>query len=115
MIWGPHPGINPIKAPKMTEAIPGPAEERKFFKRPWAKNMLEDLKIKSLNVPRLPTEEANAIANHACEKYTIQLALRAHIRHPHTNYDHLLNVYLRQEARKLVRDQVDSIEASWSK
>ncbi|MHB0971797.1 MAG: DUF2293 domain-containing protein [Thermoanaerobaculia bacterium] len=80
--------------------------------------------------PHLPAGLETAIAEHACRKYsgrigrsaaakeldpkTIDLAVRAHIRHAQTNYDELLmSGYERAEARGEVREQVDAIAARW--
>ena len=57
--------------------------------------------------PGCPREEQRAIAEHACQKYSgrvgrsaaakkletgaVELAVRAHVRHPHTRYDELLS------------------------
>jgi hypothetical protein len=81
--------------------------------------------------PGCPESEAIAIAEHACLKYSgrvgrtadakrfdpeaIALAVRAHIRHVHTDYDHLLGAgWERHEARTRVLPQVDRILESWS-
>ena len=72
------------------------------------------------------------IADHACEKYSkrvgrsasakelnpqdIILAVRAHIRHKHTNYDRLLaENYDRHDARELVSGTIESVLDSWKK
>jgi hypothetical protein len=81
--------------------------------------------------PRCPEREAVEIAEHACRKYSgrigrtaeakrfdpeaIALAVRAHIRHIHTEYDSLLNAGLeRQEARSRVHEQVQHVLDGWS-
>lgn len=81
--------------------------------------------------PNCPPEEAQSIARHACEKHSgrvgrsaaaktlddgaIRLAVRAHIRHLHTPYDHYLsNGMDRESARGLVRPRIDEVEAEWS-
>jgi len=81
--------------------------------------------------PRCAEAEAVAIAEHACRKYSgrvgrsadakrfdpeaIALAVRAHIRHVHTDYDRLLGSgWERHEARAQVTDQVERILAHWS-
>ena len=75
-------------------------------------------------------DTAAAIASHACQKYSgrvgrsamakefdvaaLQLAVRAHIRHAHTEYDRLLNRGTdRGEARLIVSNKVAEIEARW--
>jgi len=72
------------------------------------------------------------IANHACEKYSMRvgrsasakefnpqdiiLAVRAHIRHRHTNYDSLLaENNERQDARELVSGAIESVLEEWMK
>ena len=73
--------------------------------------------------PRCPAKEANEIAEHACRKYSgrvgrtaaakefnpepIRLAVIAHIRHVHTDYDELLMQYAdRHEARQRIHSFV---------
>ena len=82
--------------------------------------------------PNCPAGKEAAIAEHACRKYTgrvgrsaaakefseeaIRLAVAAHIRHRHTDYDELLDRYAdRQAARREVRDQVSAILENWQK
>ena len=78
--------------------------------------------------PRCPAEEADAIARHACQKYSgrvgrsaaakelqpeaIDLAVRAHVRHAHTGYDALMarghdRVDARAEVKLLVEDVLE--------
>jgi hypothetical protein len=80
--------------------------------------------------PKAPAAIAEAIAEHACELHSgrigrtarakdfdpdaIDLATRAFIRHQHTRYDELLGRGVdREEARALVRGEIDSIAGSW--
>jgi hypothetical protein len=80
--------------------------------------------------PGCPVPESQAIAAHACEKYSgrvgrsaaarefdrdaIELAVRAHIRHCHTPYDKLLARGAdRADARAAVRDAVDKVFERW--
>jgi hypothetical protein len=80
--------------------------------------------------PRCPAGEEVKIAEHACRKHSgrvgrsaaakdldseaIRLAVIAHIRHVHTNYDELLGVYGdRQSARREVQDRVTAILHLW--
>lgn len=80
--------------------------------------------------PDCPPGEAEAIARHACEKYSgrvgrsaaaksfdataIDLAVKAHIRHAHTEYDRLLSRGCeRTEARSAVSDRVTQIMQRW--
>ena len=80
--------------------------------------------------PGCPEEEAGQIAAHACRKYSgrigrtaaakefdpeaVRLAVVAHIRHVHTNYDELLYRYEdRETARWEVREQVAATLSRW--
>jgi len=80
--------------------------------------------------PGCPTEESHRIAKHAClrnsgrigrsasakqfEAPSIELAVRAHIRHEHTPYDHLLSRGNdRQECRMEVAAMVEEVLSSW--
>jgi hypothetical protein len=81
--------------------------------------------------PRCPAREATQIAEHACRKYSgrvgrtaaakefneaaIRLAVIAHIRHVHTNYDKLLaRSDDRETARARVRSEVSAILDDWA-
>ncbi len=82
--------------------------------------------------PACPGEDGLRIAAHACQKYSgrvgrsaaareeldehaVRLAVVAHIRHVHTNYDRLLSSGLdRREARDLVADRIDEVLRRWS-
>ncbi len=80
--------------------------------------------------PACPTDEARRIAAHTSRRgsgrvgrsaagrdldpQAIKLAVIAHVRHAHTNYDHLLMQGAeRLEARTLVRDKIDQVLAKW--
>ena len=80
--------------------------------------------------PGCPAEKGAEIAGHACQKYSgrvgrsamakefdaaaIDLAVRAHIRHSHTDYDRLLNRGMdRADARSAVAARVAEVEARW--
>lgn len=80
--------------------------------------------------PHCPPGREQAIAEHACEKYSgrvgrsasaktfdeeaISLAVIAHIRHTDTEYDSLIaQGYDRIDARQMVRDHIDEILESW--
>lgn len=79
--------------------------------------------------PKCPPDEAAMIAHHACEKYSgrvgrsaaakklsdmaVSLAVGAHIRHCYTNYDHLLNGYEKEDARRMERGKIDFVMAEW--
>ena len=80
--------------------------------------------------PACPQQEAEAISKHACEKYSgrigrsaaakefdesaMELAVRAHIRHTHTEYDQLLaRGWERDEARATVAAAVAEVLDRW--
>jgi hypothetical protein len=80
--------------------------------------------------PACPPSEARAIAEHTAERgsgrvgrsaagraldpQALELAVRAHIRHGHTNYDKLLMQGTeRLEARALIKDQIERVLAGW--
>jgi hypothetical protein len=80
--------------------------------------------------PDCPPDETEAIAKHACEKYSgrvgrssaaksfdttaIDLAVKAHVRHRHSEYDRLLSRgWERTEARSAVVGKVTEIIERW--
>ncbi len=80
--------------------------------------------------PGCPAKEAQVIAAHACEKYSgrvgrsaaakqldreaVRLAVIAHVRHAHTDYDDRLHRYGdRMLARAEVRDEVEKVVRRW--
>jgi hypothetical protein len=82
--------------------------------------------------PGCPPDEADAIAKHACEKYSrrigrsadakefddsaIDLAVKAHVRHAHTKYDRLLaRGFERSDARADVASAVGQVLDRWSR
>ena len=82
-------------------------------------------------MPGMPKGRENAIAEHACQKYSgrvgrsasakdleeepIRLAVIAHIRHVATNYDDLLmSGEDRSDARSMVRGNVEAVLAKWN-
>jgi hypothetical protein len=82
--------------------------------------------------PRCPVGSKKRIAEHTCRKYTgrvgrsaaakkfseeaIGLAVAAHIRHCHTDYDELLDRHAdRQAARSEVCAQVSAILEDWQR
>ena len=82
--------------------------------------------------PGVSREEADAIAARACEKYSgrvgrsaqakalaeeaVTLAVRAHVRHAHTDYDPLLAEGREPaEARAIVRPEIERVLARWSR
>ena len=85
-----------------------------------------------IQYPGCPVKEAESIAEHACKKYSgrvgrssaakalvaraITLAVRAHIRHVHTDYyQRLSGASERKEARLAIADQLDQVEREWSR
>jgi hypothetical protein len=81
--------------------------------------------------PGCPEDESVEIAEHACRKYSgrvgrsagakrfdaeaLGLAVRAHVRHVHTDYDKLLmSGWSRREARGKVANQIDHTLERWS-
>ena len=81
--------------------------------------------------PGCPAQEATQIAQHACRKYSgrvgrtaaakefdetaIRLAVVAHVRHVHTDYDALLmKCDDRKMARARVRDEVSAVVDEWA-
>jgi hypothetical protein len=82
--------------------------------------------------PGCPPDEAVGIAKHACQKYSgrigrsagakefdelaIDLAVKAHVRHAHTDYDRLLaRGFERSDARAEVAFTVGKVMDRWSK
>ena len=85
-----------------------------------------------MQYPGCPTQEAEAIADHACQKYSgrvgrssaakafdakvIELAVKAHVRHKHTHYDQLLmKGWGRTEARSVIFEKLGQIVSEWSR
>lgn len=86
-------------------------------------------RIRSL-YPGCPPDEAEAIATHTCEKYSgrigrsadakrlddeaVDLAVKAHVRHMHTEYDLLLaRAWERAEARAAIAEKVARVIDRW--
>jgi hypothetical protein len=84
------------------------------------------------NFPRCPAPEATEIAEHACRKYSgrvgrtaaakefrpeaVRLAVIAHIRHVHTDYDELLaRCQDRHTARERIAGRVSAILGDWER
>jgi hypothetical protein len=82
--------------------------------------------------PGCPDAEIEAMATHACEKYSgrvgrsaaakvfepeaIELAVKAHVRHIHTDYDRLLSKgWERADARSTVARKVVEVVEEWSR
>lgn len=85
-----------------------------------------------IHYPGCPAAEAETIAEHACQKYSgrvgrssaakafnveaIELAVKAHVRHVHTNYDRLLSTgWERTEARSAVAEKLGQVVNEWGK
>lgn len=85
-----------------------------------------------IQYPGCPAQEAEAIADHACQKYSgrvgrssaakafeaeaIALAVKAHVRHKHTHYDQLLmKGWERTEARSAIAEKLEQIVSEWSR
>lgn len=83
-----------------------------------------------VHYPSCPAEETRIIAEHACRKHSgrvgrsaaakafdsdaIALAVVAHVRHVHTNYDELLmKGWDRREAREAIASQVQEVLEQW--
>ena len=81
--------------------------------------------------PGCPEGAEQAIAAHACRKHSgrvgrsaaareldpeaIRMAVVAHVRHVHTDYDRLLAQHDREEARRIIRPRVDAVLAAWER
>lgn len=80
--------------------------------------------------PRCPADAATEIAEHACRKHSgrigrtvaakalsveaVDLAVRAHVRHRHTNYDaHLMAGWDRDVAREAVQEDLEHVLVAW--
>ena len=80
--------------------------------------------------PQCPPGTESLVADHACRKYSarvgrsaaakaldeeaVLLAVAAHVRHAHTDYDRLLDSGVeRHEARARVRDAAEAVLAQW--
>jgi hypothetical protein len=114
----------PARAAARASAALGRAEEDLEFVDALTKAILE-------HYPGCPPDEARQIAQHtgrrssgrvgrsasgrALEKSAIDLAVIAHVRHAHTNYDKLLmSGTERLNARTQIREKIDSVLAKWS-
>lgn len=104
------------------------AERRETLDAQFAVTFTEEI---CRHYPGCPPKEAESIATRACERYSgrvgrsaaatrfeieaIGLAVQAHVRHVHTEYDELLCKGVSQEeARAAVRTSVDQVLRSWS-
>jgi len=78
--------------------------------------------------PNMPPKEAGVIADHAFEvgsgrvgrvsaidlNKKLELAVKAHIRHQHTEYDDMLNDgWEKEDARRQIAGQVEKIHGEW--
>ena len=103
------------------------AARRKVEDREYESTVAETLKTR---FPGCPPEEAARIAAWTCRKHSgrvgrsaaakeldpqaLRLAVIAHIRHEHTRYDELLMQYGdRQQAREMVRSEIEKWLARW--
>ncbi|MFO0800183.1 MAG: DUF2293 domain-containing protein [Gemmataceae bacterium] len=79
--------------------------------------------------PAIPAGEAERVADHACEvgsgrvgragglsaEQKVVLAVRAHVRHEHTEYDDLLDGgWDKDDARERVADRINAVLARWA-
>jgi hypothetical protein len=109
---------------RQQQRVHGEAAERKY-RVAFAAKVLELF-------PGASREQAEAIAARTCEKYSgrvgrsaqakafaedaVTLAVRAHIRHAHTDYDRLLAEGREPaEARAIVRPEIERVLARWSR
>ncbi len=107
-------------------------QERAAFKRERLEAEYRDEFARQVVVryPSCPVEEASVIAEHSCRKYSgrvgrsaaakafeteaIDLAVVAHVRHCHTNYDALLmSGWERYEARAEIASTVHKVLQKW--
>jgi len=111
------------RAAKAEKSRARAAEEDREYVAGFARRVLE-------HYPGCPPKEAERIARHACAKHsgrvgrtaaarefdpeTIDLAVRAHVRHEHTEYDGLRDEGgARADARALVRDDIERVMRKW--
>jgi hypothetical protein len=114
----------PARAAARASAALAREEEDREFMAALTQAVLE-------RYPGCPPDEARRIATHtgcrssgrvgrsaagrALDPRAVDLAVAAHIRHEHTNYDALLMSGTdRLDARALVREQIDRVLAKWS-
>ena len=114
----------PARAAARASAALERHEEDREFVADLTKAILE-------HYPSCPPDEARQIARHtglrssgrvgrsasgrALEKSAIDLAVIAHVRHAHTNYDELLmSGTERLDARRQVREKIDRVLVKWS-
>jgi hypothetical protein len=103
------------------------AQYREKVNRKYIDRFVEQILV---HFPSCPADEANVIAEHACRKHSgrvgrstaakefelkpIELAVRAHIRHVHTDYDVLLMTgWSRNDARNHISSEVDDVIDRW--
>jgi hypothetical protein len=104
--------------------VPAREQEDREFAAALAQAILQ-------RYPGCPSDEAHRIAGHAgcrssgrvgrsaagraLDASAVDLAVIAHIRHEHTNYDELLmRGTERLDARALVRERIDQVLADWN-
>ncbi len=105
------------------------AERREVLDREFVTTFADAIREQ---YPGCPSTEATQIAEHACRKYSgrvgrtaaakelsreaIRLAVIAHIRHGHTNYDELLGRFAdRDSARERIWGKVSAILDDWQR
>jgi hypothetical protein len=114
----------PERADARAKAALGREQEDREF--------IQDLTLAILDLyPNCPPDEARRIAAHAglrssgrvgrsaagraLERRAVELAVMAHIRHEHTNYDELLMQGTgRLDARSMVREGIEGVLVKWS-
>ncbi len=113
----------PQRAEARVRSAARAVEDDREFVRELTRAILE-------RYPRCSAEEAKRIAAHAglrssgrvgrsaagraLDPRAVDLAVQAHVRHEHTNYDELLMRGVeRQEARGAVRDKIERVLANW--
>lgn len=114
----------PQRAAKRAEAAVRRAEEDRQYLADFAQAIRRQF-------PGCPPDDERTIAAHACEKYSgrvgrsasakeldttaVKLAVVAHIRHVHTEYDRLLAANVaRRDARQRIAGRIDQVLTRWS-
>ncbi len=114
----------PERAKRRAEAAAVRAAEDKQFVAAFAEAIRRQF-------PGCPADDGRTIAGHACEKHSgrvgrsaaakeleekaVRLAVVAHVRHVHTEYDRLLAANVpRREARERIAETVGRVIARWA-
>jgi hypothetical protein len=112
-----------VRALRQEQAVAKRAHLDADYVREFARQVI-------VHYPSCPTEEATVIAEHTCRKYSgrvgrsaaakafepeaIDLAVIAHVRHRHTNYDEMLmGGWERYEARAIVNSSIQALLQQW--